>query len=217
MPEIPNSIIEAFATVGARLAASNLISGRSGNLSIRTPDRHDLIITTRGANCAKLGAETLVAVGPDSKVIEGQGDPSTELPLHRAIYEARADVGAIIHTHPIFATVIAALHSEIPPFIDELIPAVGGTVATARYGYPCSDDLARNAVAALEDKQAVLLANHGAVGVGTNLDEALGVCEVVERAAQILVYTRLLGGPFDLNPKMVARQKAVFKRSHRKR
>jgi len=215
--DIPNSIVEVFATVGARLAASNLISGRSGNISIRTTDRQGLIITTRGADCAKLSAETLVAIVPDGKVLEGQGQPSTELALHRAIYRARADVGAIIHTHSIFATVIAARHSEILPFLDELVHAIGGSVATATYGYPGSEELARNAVAALKDKQAVLLATHGAVGVGSDLDEALSVCETVERAAWILVYARLLGGPFELDPKVVARQKAIFRRRQNKR
>lgn len=217
MSQISPDLVQAFSNIGARLAASNLISGSSGNLSMRAALGQGLIITTRGADCAKLGIETLVTVAPDGKVIEGKGEPSSELPLHRAIYDARADISAIIHTHPIFATAIAALRSEIPAFLDEIIPAVGGPVTTAKYGYPGSEELARNAIEALANKQAVLLANHGAVGIGSNLDEAMSVCETIERAARILVYARLLGKPFELAPEVVAKQKAIFKRSHGKR
>lgn len=103
------------------------------------------------------------------------------------IYSAHPDIQAIIHTHSIYATACAVAYQAIQPIVEDLVQLVGGGVAVAEYAICGSDQLAKNAVEALGENNAVLLANHGVVGCGINLHEARIVCEVVEKSAQIFI------------------------------
>ncbi len=135
-----------------------------------------------------------VVVDTTGKILEGNR-PSSELPLHLAIYEARPDVRAIIHTHSIYATACAVAGEAIPPSLEEMVQAVGGGVEVADYALPGTLELAQNAVAGLGGYlSAVLLSNHGAVACGPSLKEALLVAELVEKAAQIHSIAKQLGG-----------------------
>ena len=102
----------------------------------------------------------------------------------------------MIHTHPIYSQVFAALHRSIPAVIDEAAQALGGEVETAEYALPGTQELAENTIKALgKDKMACLLANHGAVCLGEDLGKAFKTCAVLEMTAQIYHMALQIGTP----------------------
>ncbi|NAZ24300.1 MAG: class II aldolase/adducin family protein, partial [Thermofilum sp.] len=152
------------------------------------------LLSPSGVWKARMKPEDVLLVTGDGKVLEGNGKPSVEFKTHVAIYRARRDVKAVVHAHPIYAGIIAAKRVDIEPVLEELTFYVGGTIRVASYAPSGTEELARNAVEALGDKKAVILANHGVVACGSSLEEALAVLGYVERAAKVAVYSMLIGG-----------------------
>ncbi len=175
-----------------------LVRGTWGNVSARLPDRPGMLITPSGMDYLTMTPDDIVLVEGDSVI--GRWKPSIELLLHKAIYEKRPDVGAIVHTHSVFATVFAAAERPIPAITEEMAQVIGGSVEPAPYA-PCgSSALAELAAKYLNRKQAVLLAKHGLVGVGRDLKEALLSCIIVEKTAQIAAVANMLGGCTEFTP-----------------
>lgn len=184
---------QLVATTGHQMIERGLVAGTWGNISVRNEDGSKIVITPSGRPYNELTPVDTVVIDAAGKILEGSR-PSSELPLHLAIYAARRDVRAIIHTHSIFATACAVAGEAIPPSLEEMVQAVGGGVEVADYALPGTAELAQNAVAGLgEDRSAVLLSNHGAVACGPSLKEALLVAELVEKAAQIHTIAKQLG------------------------
>lgn len=191
-----------------KMVDSGLVVGTWGNVSMRIEEK--VVITPSGMSYSKLSPEDMVVVDIDGNVVKGKWKPSTDTSLHAMIYKARRDVTGIIHTHPIFASAIAVTRCGIPPIIEDLVQIVGGEINVAAYAPPGTKELAENAVKALSDRNAVLLANHGAVGVGRDVEEAFMVCKIVEKSAQILIYSKILGNPVILDGKDVKRLRKFF-------
>ena len=183
---------EVIAT-GKLLLQKNLVTGTWGNVSVRLPDAR-IAITPSGSDYRFLEAMDIAILDTQGKWVDGRKKPSSEWALHVSIYQERPDINAVIHTHSIFASACAVAHRPIPPIIEDLVQLAGGTIEVAEYALPGTEELAAKAVLALKDKQAVLLANHGMAGCGRSLNEALLACELVEKAAQIMVYAQSLGG-----------------------
>jgi L-fuculose-phosphate aldolase len=176
------------------IASAGLVSGSSGNVSCRLgPGLY--AITRRGLGYDALSAADVVVINEEAEPVNGEGVPSSESLLHLAVYEARPDVGAVIHTHSVWASALAVAGLSIPPLIDEQVFLLGGEVSVADYAAPMSEELARNAVDALGERRAALLRNHGVIGAGRDLPQAVEVVEQVERLAQTLVIARLAGTP----------------------
>ncbi|NMB41510.1 MAG: class II aldolase/adducin family protein [Firmicutes bacterium] len=174
-----------------------------GNVSSR-PTEKQVVITPSGIHYEKLQYKDMIVVNMSGEVDEGKWKPSSELPLHLSIYQARKDVKAIIHTHSILATAFAVCRQEIPVVVEDLAQVVGGPVKVAEYAHPGSDELALNAVKVLgTENNAVLLANHGLVVLGDDFPTALQRCRVIERNAQIIIWSKILGSPYTLGPKEV--------------
>lgn len=184
---------------GVEILASNLTVGTWGNISCRVPAKDCFAITPSGMSYETLEPDDIVVVDYREKILSGTRQPSIELPLHLAIYQARPDVQAIIHTHSPYATALAVARKEIPGAVEDLVQIVGGNVRVNEYALPGSQQLAINTVKALEGRNAVLLANHGMLGVGRDLNEALKVCQVVEKSAQIIIFAQLMGGIVELS------------------
>ena len=204
---------EELLRVVQRMASGGLVSGASGNVSMcleRSGDRGLLLITPSQLPYDRMSSEDLVVVDYSGDLVEGDLAPSVETLTHVAVYRARADVGAVVHTHSVYASVLAVSGLDLPPIIDELVVAVGGAVKVADYGFPGSDELAESACNALEDRAAVMLRNHGLLGVGGTAEQALGVCELVERAAQIFVWSSMLGGANPLAEDVVETERAMY-------
>ena len=205
----------AVAAAARRMAAQGLTLGASGNVSARLPTDGAggalMAITPSRVPYDTLRAEDIPVTDMDVEPIDGDGVPSSEALLHAAIYRRRSDVGAVMHTHSTFATIAAVAGMDIPVILNETALALGGAVRVSEYAFPSSDALAANALAALGERNAALIRNHGAVGVGADLTEALEVCALVERAAQVFVYATLLGGANPLPADVVDAEIALFR------
>ena len=200
--------------VAREMSAQGLVSGSSGNASLRLSQDGVgglVLITPTGRSYGQLEPGDLVVIDLEGEAVEGDLSPSFESALHLTLYEARKDVGAILHTHSLFASVAAVAGLEIPPVVDEMVMSVGGSVRVAEYGFPSTEELAQRACWALGERNAVLLRNHGLVGVGRSPLEALNVCQLVERVAQIFVYASLLGKADPLPPEIVEMEGELFR------
>jgi len=201
---------------GKRMLDMNMVAGTWGNISCRVPGEALLVITPSGLPYEKMQPGDLVAVDLDGGIVEGGRKPSSETPLHLAVYRARSDVGAVVHTHSIFACAMAVAGVKLPPVLEDLAMVVGGEVCVADYAPPGTTLLAKNAVKALGKRGAVFLANHGLIGVGRTLDEALNTCQVVERSAQVYILAGQLGKQKVLQPGEVDAMRKTYLNVYRK-
>jgi L-fuculose-phosphate aldolase len=195
------------------LVGAGLVVGTAGNVSRRLGHRNGRLlvaITPTQRPYPSLCPEDIVVIDEEGEVVEGDLPPSTESPLHLALYRARPDVCGVVHTHSPYASACAAAGVEIPPILDEVVFSVGGAVPVAPYGFPGTPDLAAKAVQAIGDRAAVLLRHHGVVGVGRTLEEALHVCLLVERAAQVFILAKGLGPLPSLPPEAMEAARAVY-------
>ena len=167
---------------GRRLVAGGYVVGADGNLSVRAGDR--VLITPSRVPYDRLTAEQVASIDLDG---EGDASRSSEWAVHCAIYRARPDVMAIVHAHPVYACVLAVRRERLEALLDEVGPVLGGPVEVAEYALSGSLDLGPRAVAGLGPRHAVILANHGTVTVGADLEEAFYRLEVLERAAHVQV------------------------------
>jgi len=150
------------------------------------PGEERFIVTPTSIPYEILEPEQMVVIDSEGEMVfEQDYGPSVETPMHLAIYKVRPEVGAIIHTHSIFCSVLAVLRKPLPPIIEELAIYTGGEVEVAEYAPSGSEELAENVVKALGEKASVILANHGNLCVGKNLLKAFNLCALVERCAQI--------------------------------
>jgi L-fuculose-phosphate aldolase len=196
-----------------RIDQRGLVVGTSGNVSqrFREPDGRELVaITPSGRHYDTMRVEDIVLVDMDGQRVEGELAPSIETMLHVGIYKARKTICAVVHTHAVFGGVIAVTGSEIPPLLDDQVAFLGGEIKVAGYALPGSLELARNAVAALGSRNAVVLANHGTVTVGRNLREAFNNCELLEKTARVYVLARTLGSMTQLPADAAEVEKALF-------
>lgn len=189
-----------------------LVAGTWGNISIRLEDdSNKFAITPSGIDYREIEEEDIVILNLEGEKIEGKKDPSTENPLHRHIYKARENIKAIFHTHSTFASAVACTRKNIPPIMEDMVQIVGGSIETARYELPGSEDLAKAAVEALGEKNAALLANHGAVALGKDIDMALKVAKIVEKTAKIFTIANSLGDMKELSKEDVETMKEIYK------
>jgi L-fuculose-phosphate aldolase len=168
------------------LAASGLVVGTSGNVSVRVGDL--VAVSPSGVDYAALAADLVGVHRLDGTAVEAPLRPTSEMPLHLGIYAA-TDAAAIVHTHPVAATALSTLADEVPA-IHYQVAMFGGPVVVAPYATYGSDELARNVVAALRDRTACLMANHGAVTTGPDLGSALTGSRYLEWLCE--VYLRVL-------------------------
>ncbi len=176
-----------------------LVEGTAGNISARRPDGN-IVITPSSVDYLDMQIDDLVLVDPDGAVLHAADgrSPSSEMQLHLACYAAFDDIGSVIHSHPVWATMFAIAHEPIPACIDEFAVYCGGDVRCTEYAASGTPEVGTNAVEALEGRGAALIANHGLVAVGPRPDKVLHITALVERTAQIVWGARALGGPVHL-------------------
>lgn len=175
-----------------RLYDRGLVGANEGNLSVRlSPQR--LLCTPAGACKGLLRPADLVVIDRKGNAI-GEGRPSSEIRLHLRIYDCRPDCEAVVHAHPITATGFAVAGETIP---DDVLPEAAyvlGSVATAPFSTPGTDEVADRIEPLLQDHKTILMSHHGAVTMGKTLADATDRMEVLERVAKIVLTARLLGG-----------------------
>ena len=179
-----------------QLGALGLNQGTSGNVSVRVSANpaDGFLLTPTSLDYAEMTPADLVHVSL-AGACSGSRRPSSELPFHRAIMEARPDVRAIVHTHSTHATAVSCLRRDIPA-IHYLIALFGGAdIRCAEYATFGTDELSANLVRALAGRRAALLANHGLVVVGDNLAHALALTVEAEQLARLYLATLATGVP----------------------
>ena len=160
-----------------------LVAGSSGNVSAREAGR--IHITPAGLPYAAMTEADIVTLDAEGAVVAGGREPSSERRVHLAVYAARPDAGALVHTHSTHATAWSFLGEPLETSTEELDQAAGGAVLTAPYAPTGSDEIAAAAVRALGDRRAVLLERHGVVALGESPAGALDAAAVVERQAHL--------------------------------
>jgi L-fuculose-phosphate aldolase len=190
---VPAALAAAMLETGRMMAETRLSPGRSGNFSARHGS--GMVITPTGKSYDGLTVDDLVVVDADGQRASGAGTPSSEWRMHLAIYRARLDCAAIVHTHSRHATALACAHLPIPAF-HYMVAAFGGSqVACAPYATYGSERLARLAVKALGPRHACLLANHGSLALGTGLREAFERAQDLDDLAAQYILALQAGRP----------------------
>lgn len=190
------------------MQASGLSPQRSGNVSVRSGD--GFLITPTGMSYEDLTPEDVAYVAMDGSQPEGQRKPSSEWHMHQALFAARPEAQAVVHAHSPFAVSLACLREDIPPFHYMIAVAGGKNIRCADYATFGTEDLARNAVAAMTDRKACLLANHGQLAFGDSLTSALELAHEVEDLCAQYWRARQVGDPVILDDAEMERVIAKF-------
>ena len=172
---------EEIVAVAQAIDRAGFCPSKSGNVSARFGD--GFLITPSGLPYARTKPEDLIYLALDGTILSGSRKPSSEWPFHVAIYKARPDAQAIVHTHSPRATALSCARRGIPAFHYMIALCGGADVRCADYATFGSPELAENAVRALEGRKAVLLANHGVIALGASLAGAHTIVAEVENLA----------------------------------
>ena len=173
------------------LAQTGLVVGSAGNVSARSADL--VLVTPTGARLATLTEDELAVVDLDGNLVDGPLRPTSELPLHLAVYRNFA-AGAVVHTHPPMATALACVADELP-CIHYTLLSLGGSVRVAPYVTFGTAELAAGVVEALRGRTAALMGGHGAVTYGDDLGAALAATQLLEWACGVYVHACACGTP----------------------
>jgi L-fuculose-phosphate aldolase len=171
----------ALVEAARRTVTDGFVVGTSGNVSVRVGDV--VLVTPSGVPYDRLGPDDLTAVGLDGRQVRGALVPTSELPLHLAVYR-HTDARAVVHTHAVHATAVSTLVRELP-LVHYMAAALGGPVRVAPYATYGTEELAGNVLHALAGRTACLLQNHGTLAHGATLDQAY------DRTAQLEWMCRL--------------------------
>ncbi|MGW0863581.1 class II aldolase/adducin family protein [Streptomyces sp. NPDC002611] len=172
---------EDLVATARRTVAEGLVVGTSGNVSVRVGDT--VLVTPSGVPYDRLAPDDVTGVDLDGRQVLGTLVPTSELPMHLAVYRTTG-ARAVVHTHAVHATAVSTLVSELP-LIHYMAAALGGPIRVAPYATYGSDELAENMLHALADRSGCLLRNHGTITHGATLDQAY------DRTAQLEWMCRL--------------------------
>ncbi len=178
------------------MSKEGLSPGTSGNVSARWAE--GLLITPTGLAYDDLIPEDIVFLDKKGKTSPGARKPSSEWRFHLSAYGAREEAGAIVHTHSRFATALACARKPIPAFHYMVAVAGGADIPLADYATFGTGELADHVAAALKDRSACLMANHGQIACGETLEAALGLAREVEALAAQYVAVCQIGEPYIL-------------------
>ncbi len=194
---------EDLVAAVARLDQLGLNRGSTGNLSVRAA-QGGFWITPTGMPPEEITPRALVRLADDGTPLEGDWAPSSEWPFHRAIYSARADLGAVVHMHSPHATALACLRRGLPSFHYMVAVAGGESVPCTGYHLFGTEALSQAVAAAFADRHACLMANHGLVAGGRDIAQAMKVALEVESLCGIYLQTLAVGEPVLLGPDEMA-------------
>ncbi len=189
---------KAIVTFGNKMLNAGLTTGSGGNLSLFNREKNLIAITPSGIEYPDLSPSDILVVEPDGNVVDGAHTPSSEVGFHLALYQKRSGVCAVVHTHSTYATTFACLNREIPA-VHYLVGFSGNKVPLAPYATFGTQALADAVTAAIKDYNAVLLANHGLVAVGTTLARAFNTAEEIELVARLCYQAETIGTPVILS------------------
>jgi L-fuculose-phosphate aldolase len=192
----------ALAEAGRRLAARGLVIGTGGNLSVRAGDL--VAVTPTGGALGELTADQMTVIDLEGAVADGDLAPTSEVPLHLAIYRDTF-ARAVAHTHAPTSTALGLVTDEIP-LVHYGMLNLGGVVRVAPYACYGTEELAAHVVKALEYKQAALMRNHGSIATGSSLAKAVDNLELLEWSAQVYYQALLASAVTGRAPRELTQQ-----------
>ncbi len=213
--EARKTVLEA----ALKMSEKGLVVGTSGNISLRLPpqgERQLMTITPTSRHYDTLDIDDIPIIDFDGKSAAGHLAPSIETPLHIGIYRARKDVNAIIHTHSIFASAAAVAGLDIPAILEDQAALLGGEIKLAGYALSGTPEQLANVLTALGKRNAVLLANHGAVATGRTMRDAFTAAELIEKTARVYLLALSAGKVNQLPEKAREIQKALYDKQQNK-
>jgi L-fuculose-phosphate aldolase len=199
-----NKIIEA----GKRAYARGYIAANDGNISARI-DKKYILITPTGMSKGFMKASDLIVVDMHGKKISGKGEPSSEMQMHLQIYKERLGVNSVCHLHPPYATGFAVAGISLDQDVLQEVVITLGTIPLVPYGTTGSEELYKPLLPLLKNCDAFLLANHGALTVGTDVFDAYFKMEILEHYAHILFIAKQLGKVNTLNAEQMQKLAAL--------
>lgn len=179
---------------GQKMIEHGLTKGTGGNISIYNRQKKLFAISPSGLSYMDTQPKDVVVMNLDGKLVEGERKPSSEIEMHRIFYQQREDISAVVHTHSPFATTVSALHWDLPA-ASYLVAFAGENVRCSAYATFGTRELAEKAFEAMQDRKAVLLANHGLLAGAENIHQAFNIAEEIEYCAEIFVRARSIGDP----------------------
>jgi L-fuculose-phosphate aldolase len=197
---IKEEIKSTLVKTGVTMIEEGLTVGTWGNFSVRDPEYGLIYITPSGMNYGEIQDDDIVVLDDELNVVDGIRVPSVEKAMHAAVYKARQDINAVIHTHPVYSTILGVNGMELPGISEDFVQIVGDRMVCSEYALPGTPELARNAIKGLGDRNGVLLPNHGTLVVGSDMSMAMTICLVVEKTAQIYIMAKSIGTPNVISP-----------------
>jgi L-fuculose-phosphate aldolase len=211
---LKSAIAHQLVAVCRNLYARGFVTASDGNVSSRLPNGN-ILATPTSLNKGRVVESDLVEVTLDGAVVHEGRAPSTELGMHLYIYRQRPDVNAVVHAHPTYATGFATANIPLDkPLLPEVIIGLG-PIPLATFAVTSTQEVADSIAPYVQSSSAVLLANHGVVTFGKDLDDAYFKMEKVEHAAHITFVARMLGGEKVLAGEQVKRLKETFHKKKR--
>ncbi len=201
--DAPNreAILAEVIQVSRLFYDKGLVEGTAGNVSALVAN-NEVAITPSSMPYHEMEPQDLVCVNLEGEVASGERSPSAETAMHLACYKSFPEVRAVIHSHPLYASMFAVARQPIPAAIEEVTIYIGGNIEVCDYAMTGTPELGQAVVAKLQDRSAALLANHGLICVGKNPQDALHASLVVERTAQIVWGARVLGNSYSVPEKV---------------
>ena len=170
------------------------VRGSGGNISVKLNRQNMMAITPSRRPYQKMSADDICVIDAQMTSIEGHLTPSVEATMHLSVYNNRPDVNAVIHTHPVFVSILSIIDKPIPALFDEITFEIGAEVDVIPYAVSGSADLAQNVISKLGNNCfCYILQNHGALSLGSRLDQAWKNAELLEKVAQIYYYALTTG------------------------
>lgn len=182
---------ELVVEYSQRMVAERLTVGTSGNVSCRAGEL--IAITPGGVDYAELDARSICVIDLDGGQVDGDLEPSSEVPMHTSVYRVRT-TGAVVHTHPLYATAVSVLRDELPA-VHYMLALLGGPVRVTPYETYGTPELAESSVRGLQGRTGVILGNHGATTIGDSLNEAFTRSIYLEWVARLWCEASALGEP----------------------
>lgn len=190
-----NELKKAVLDMTLRCYNEKMFAGTSGNLSVYDAETGYMYITPSSYPYEKMTADDIMVIKLDGEIVDGAHKPSSEWRMHAAVYRDMPEVKALIHTHSPYATSFAVNRKHIPVILIEMVPFLGGDVPVADFAIPGTDEVGTNCVKALAERNACLMANHGVLAIGNDLEQAHIRAVYVEDAAKILAIAKANGDP----------------------
>ena len=179
---------------GKKMLNAGLTTGSGGNLSCFNREKGLVAVTPSGIEYPDMVVSDTIVLDLDGNIHQGDAKPSSETGFHLSLYRKREDINAVVHTHSPYATTFACLNREIPA-VHYLVGFAGKKVPVAPYATFGTKALADNIMETIGDYNALLLANHGLVAVGTSLLRAFNTAEEIELVARICFQAQSIGSP----------------------